>query len=178
MKKMDDKIENLEKEVKYHIIELEENVDEHISPIIEDTKNSLHTLFQESREKMKETMTSQEMKERLYKLIEDSLKILEMAKQKIEEFNSNDEVIKGKKKLNDATLAAARCISDGIDEIMKNETLNRTVDTIANKVDTFCKDERVVKQVDKLKKGTLKLAENAFEGLKRVLDTDNKDEEK
>ena len=45
MKKMDDKIENLEKEVKYHIIELEENVDEHISPIIEDTKNSLHTLF-------------------------------------------------------------------------------------------------------------------------------------
>ena len=97
MKKMDDKIENLEKEVKYHIIELEENVDEHISPIIEDTKNSLHTLFQESREKMKETMTSQEMKERLYKLKEDSLKILEMAKQKIEEFNSNDEVIKGKK---------------------------------------------------------------------------------
>ena len=171
MEKMDDKIENLEKEVKYHIIELEENVDEHISPIIEDTKNSLHTLFQES-------MTSQEMKDRLYKLKEDSLKILEMAKQKIEEFNSNDEVIKGKKKLNDATLAAARCISDGIDEIMKNETLNRTVDTIANKVDTFCKDERVVKQVDKLKKGTLKLAENAFEGLKRVLDTDNKDEEK
>lgn len=178
MEKMDDKIENLEKEVKYHIIELEENVDEHISPIIEDTKNSLHTLFQESREKMKESMTSQEMKDRLYKLKEDSLKILEMAKQKIEEFNSNDEVIKGKKKLNDATLAAACCISDGIDEIMKNETLNRTVDTIANKVDTFCKDERVVKQVDKLKKGTLKLAENAFEGLKRVLDTDNKDEEK
>ena len=41
MKKLDDKIENLEKEVKYHIIELEENVDEHISPIIEDTKNQL-----------------------------------------------------------------------------------------------------------------------------------------
>lgn len=178
MERMDDKIESLEKEVKYHIIEMEENGDERISGILEDTKSSLLTLFQESKEKMKESMSSQETKEHLHKLKEESLKILELAKQKIEEFNSSDEVVEGKKKLNKAAVAATHYISNGIDEIMKNDTVNRTVDTIADKVDDFCKDERVVKQVNKIKKGTLKLAENAFEGLKRVLDTDDKKEEK
>ena len=50
------------------------------------------------------------------------------------------------------------------------------MDTITDTVSAIREDERVKKNVKKLKKGTLKAAEKAFEGLQRVLDTKDEDD--
>ena len=60
----------------------------------------------------------------------------------------------------------------------QNEYVRRSVHAVADTVDTIRNDEQVKKGVRKLKKGTLKAAEAAFQGLKRVLDTDEDDSRK
>ena len=69
-------------------------------------------------------------------------------------------------------------VQEGIQEVRQNEYVRRSVHAVADTVDTIRNDEQVKKGVRKLKKGTLKAAEAAFQGLKRVLDTDEDDSRK
>lgn len=96
---------------------------------------------------------------------------METTKQKVAAFNQREDVKNGKEKLNEMTGKVTNAFSDGVDELMKKDYVVKTMDTITDTVSAIREDERVKKNVKKLKKGTLKAAEKAFEGLQRVLDT-------
>ena len=66
----------------------------------------------------------------------------------------------------------------GIQEISKNDVVKNCTDTLTDTLHSIKEDEQVKSGVRKLKKGTLKVAESAFNGLKRVLDTETDDSRK
>ena len=161
-----DRVDELEKEAKYTIIKIEEEI--HDQSSFERMKEELEQKFNEFREWLNDNVDQEEIARRFEKLKEDCACVLAQAKVKAKEFNEREDVINGKEKLNEV----GDKVMDVVNEAMQNEHVSKTIDTIQHTFTQIKEDERVKTNVIKLKKGTLNLAEKAFNGLKKVLDTD------
>lgn len=169
--------DDMEKAARYTIIQMEDEEDEaKTSSIFEDAKNELTRIYGEFHAWIKDNVNSEETAQRLEKLKADSARLIETTKQKVAEFNEREDVKNGKEKLNEVGGKVADAVSEGVNEIMNHAYVAKTVDTISDTVSAIREDERVKRNVKKLKKGTLKAAEKAFEGLQRVLDTKDEDD--
>lgn len=170
-------VDDMEKETRYTIIQMEDDEDnENASSIFADAKIELSRMYAEFRQWIKNNVNAQETTQRLEKLKTDTALLLETTKQKVAAFNQREDVKNGKEKLNEMTGKVTNAFSDGVDELMKKDYVVKTMDTITDTVSAIREDERVKKNVKKLKKGTLKAVEKAFEGLQRVLDTKDEDD--
>ena len=110
------------------------------------------------------------------KLKEDTADVLEKGKTKTEAFVKREDVQNAKEKVVSAGEKVMDGVSDGLHTIMENEHVSKAMDSISDTITSVKNDERVKRNVNKLKKGTLKAATHAFNGLKKVLDTDDSDE--
>ena len=108
----------------------------------------------------------------------ETQKLLASTHDRLQRFSQREGVQAGSKKAAAAADKLAGYVQEGIQEVRQNEYVRRSVHAVADTVDTIRNDEQVKKGVRKLKKGTLKAAEAAFQGLKRVLDTDEDDSRK
>lgn len=177
-KKFDEEVDRLEKEVKYQIIRLEEEAHGKAKSICRESVEKLNHLYTEAHDWLKEALTSEEMKERLSCLKQESARILAAARRSVQELMEREEVQSGKQKLSDAGNRIAKRISEGVEDAMHSDYAVKTLDTLSSATQALRNDERVNKHVKRLKKGTLKLAEQAFEGLKKVLDTEEEKQER
>ena len=175
MNNEDKKIESLEKETRYTIISLDTDDTNEKKSILDNAQKELDSLFVAFKEYKDKHFDPEDVNEKLEKLKVDCKRIIDQTKVKLNEFNQREDVIKGKEKLSEVSDKVFTVVEGGIHEVMKNEYVSKTVDTIGDTVTAVCEDERVKQNVKKLKKGTLKLAEKAFLGLQRVLDTDDED---
>lgn len=167
-------VETMENEAKYTIIQMEDDVDGDES-ILEETKREITRLYQEFREWLSENVDSEEIGAKMEKLKEDTALLLAKSKQKTIAFANREDVQKTKEKMISAGEKVMDGVSDGINTIMENEHVTKAMDSISDTITNVKNDERVQKNVKKFKKGTLKVAQHAFDGLKKVLDTDDKD---
>lgn len=167
-------VESMENEAKYTIIQMEDDI-EGDNRIPDDTKREIARLYQEFRVWLSENIDSEEISARMAKLKEDTAVLLAKGKRKTLEFAEREDVQKTKEKVISAGEKVMDGVSDGINTIMENEHVTKAMDSISDTITNVKNDERVQKNVKKLKKGTLKVAQHAFDGLKKVLDTDNKD---
>lgn len=175
MKEPMHEVDQLEKEAKFTIIRLEDESN-HESNIVENSMRELGRVCNDCRKWIYENANSEETAIKIEKLKTDTKKILSTTKDKLDEFNSREDVITGKEKLSTTKKKVCSAVNSGFDELLKNEYVSKTIDTISDSVETIRKDERVQNNVKKLKKGTLKLAEKAFNKLQRALDTNDKEE--
>ena len=60
-------------------------------------------------------------------------------------------------------------IESGVTNILENEKVAKTIDTVSDKVVDVIQDEKVQNTIRKTKKGILNIATNAYEGLKNLL---------
>ena len=66
----------------------------------------------------------------------------------------------------------ANGIEDGVNNILENENVAKTIDTVSDKVVEVLKDEKVQNGLKVTKKGILDVATKAYEGLKNILGDD------
>lgn len=170
-----DDVSGMEEEAKFKIITLEDeeesgSADSRGQKIIADCKAAVAQLYASFKEWVKENQNSEEIKARKEKLKADSDKLIANAKEQLAKLQENENV---KRVVNKSVQIAADTgawmmdtLSDGISEIRSSEG-GQKVEAMVQNVKN---DERVKKGVASLKKGTLKLAESALEGLKKVLD--------
>lgn len=173
-----DDVSNMEQEAKYTIITLEdEETDSQAKQIFTDVQDKLNTLYSEFRIWLKENQESEKVAERKAWLKAESDKLLASAKvqtQKLKENeNLQDAIRKGGKLANDTGSWIVDTLQDGVHEVMKNETVQKITTNVDDVIHQVKHDERVKQGVTSFKKGTLKLAESAFKGLKKVLDTES-----
>lgn len=173
-------VEDLEQKAKFTIITMECDDDENgrSKKILDDAAKQLQRLFQEMSDWLNEHADSMEVNERMERLKQDTQRLLATTQNRLQRFTQREDVQAGREKAAAAADKLAGYVQEGIQEVRQNEYVRRSVHAVADTVDTIRNDEQVKKGVRKLKKGTLKAAEAAFQGLKRVLDTDEDDSRK
>ena len=174
-------VEDLEQKAKFTIITMECDDDDEngrSKKILDDAAIQLQRLFQEMRDWLREHADSMEVNERMERLKLETQKLLASTHDRLQRFSQREGVQAGSKKAAAAADKLAGYVQEGIQEVRQNEYVRRSVDAVADTVDTIRNDDQVKKGVRNLKKGTLKAAEAAFQGLKRVLDTDEDDSRK
>lgn len=171
-------MDELEKDVHIEIIRMEAESDAQSGNIIREAANKLQQLFQASREYMQHAVTSDEMHERFQHVKQESSRILAEARQAVHTLMQRDEVQVGTKKLKESGNKLWEKVQTSVDEVMEHPYVSKSVDKITATIETVKNDERVADGIKKLKQGTLKAAESAYKGLKRVLDTEDEEKER
>ena len=168
-------VESLEKEAKFTIISMndEDDADEGKKKILEEAKEEVARLYQEFRDWLDDNVNSDEVNERLERLKQETSNLMNRTKQSIQSFQEREDVHAGKQKAKELGSKVYESINDGINDVMNNEHVVKVVDSVSDTIDNVRNDERVKQGVKKFKKETLKIAESAFNGLKRVLDTED-----
>lgn len=168
--------ENLEKEAKYTIITMDEDSSEcEDKKLLDDAKKEITRLYNEFRNWLAENVNSDESGERMERLKQETHNLILRTKISLQNIHAREDVKAGKEKVVEAGTFVKDKVSDGIHEVVRNEYVSKVVDGVNETIDSVVYDERVQRSVKKLKKGTLKVAESAFNELKRVLDTDDQD---
>ena len=170
-----DEIMGMEEEARFKIITLEDEEDENHTDsqgkkIIADCKAAVTQLYVSFREWYQENQNSDEMKARMEKLKADSDKLIRSAKEQLNKLKENEDVKrvvnKGVTIAVDTGTRVMDAVNEGVRELRNSESGQK----VGAMVQNVKNDERVKQGVSSLKKGTLKLAESAFEGLKKVLE--------
>lgn len=175
-KEHEQEVEDLEKEAKFTIISMDDEEDGEKKKILDDAKEEITRLYQEFREWLNDNVDSKEVNERFERLKQETANLLNRTKQSIQSFQEREDVNAGKQKAKELGSKVYDSINDGINDVMNNEHVVKVVDSVSETIDNVRNDERVKEGVKKFKKGTLKIAESAFKGLKRVLDTEDDQE--
>ncbi len=167
-----DDITSMEKQARFQIITVEDEEADSLqgAKIISDCKDAISALYASFREWLKDANDNEEIKAKKAKLKQDSDKIIALAKEQLRKLQENEElrkaVNKGVKVACDTGVWVKETVSDGVSEFRKTEN--------GQKVESFVKsvknDARVKQGVTTFKKGTLKAAESALKGLRKVLD--------
>lgn len=172
-------IENIQEELKYKIITLEDDVkDSKIEKVIKDIIEDLNETFEKFKswyEKNKDSEKAQEMKE---KFVNEMNQFVNKATNFINDLKNNPELIEkvdaGVETIKEISKKIANSIGDGVNNILENENVAKTIDTVSDKVVEVLKDEKVQNGLKVTKKGILNVATKAYEGLKNILGDEDK----
>ncbi|MEG0328927.1 MAG: hypothetical protein RR537_01310 [Longicatena sp.] len=173
----ENEVENLEKEAKFTIISLDEDEnDKNEKKILDDAKYEITKLYEEFRQWLKDNIDSDETSERIDRLKQETQNLLAKTKTNLKAFNERESTIAHKEKVVDASSKLVDKVNDGVQEVLSNEYVGKAIESVSDTFVSVKNDERVKDSVKKLKKGTLKIAESAFNSLKKALDTDDQDD--
>lgn len=170
--------EDIEKHTKFTIIKMEDDQDCECKHILDEAKAELIILYNDFRIWLSENLHAKDTHERLQKLKQDSTAVLNKTRERIIEFKAREDVQTGKEKVKATTFKIVDCVQDGFEEIKHNEHVVKALGSLNQTIDDVKQNDCVKTNVKKFKKGTLKVAQSAFDGLKRVLDTEDDDHRK
>lgn len=178
-KAVDSNVDELEKQAKFTIIQMDDEQDDtRRAKILDDAKTEMTRLYEEFRSWLEENLYSEDINDRFEHLKLETARLLKRTKRALLEFNQREDVIKSKAKMVQAGGVIRHCFDEGIQEIMSYEYVAKAVDNVSTALDNVRHDERVRQGVKSVKRGTLQIAQSAFDGIKRVLDTDDDVEDK
>lgn len=166
-------IETIQEELKYKIITLEDEEDSKLKKIIDDIIKEINEAFEKFKawyEKNKDSEKAQEMKE---KFLNEMNQFTNKATDAINDIKNNPElqekISTGKEKITEISKKIYVDLETGVNTILENEKVAKTIDTVSDKVVDVIHDEKVQDTIRKTKKGLLNIATNAYEGLKNLL---------
>ncbi|MEG0264943.1 MAG: hypothetical protein RSC93_04725 [Erysipelotrichaceae bacterium] len=166
--------EEMEKEAKFVFIDVDDDKDSEKKKLLDQFNNEITNLYDDFKEWVKYQNQPEKIEARKVKLKEESEKIVSKTKDLMMDVKNNEKLNKTLSDVgNEAKKyygALAQGVSQGMDAIKDNEYVKKGVDTISEGVQQFKEDERVKETSAKLKKGTLHVATEAYESLKRVLE--------
>lgn len=166
-----DDINSMEEQARFQIItvEDEEAQGSQAVKILADCKEAITVLYASFREWLKEANDNEEIKAKKAKLKQDSDKIIALAKEQLRKLQENDDLRKAMNKGVQVASETGVWVKQTVSEFRKSEN-GQKVESFVN---TVKNDARVKQGVSTLKKGTLKAAEEALKGLRKVLDDED-----
>lgn len=170
-------IEEVEQELKYRIITLEDEIkDSKAKKYLDSIVNELNVKLEAFKKLIADTKDSEKVAELKNQFLNEVDNLVVKSKKVIDDIKNNEDL---RQKIEDGTetvVSAAKkvanVVEDGVNDILTNPTVAKTIDNISDKVVDFLNDDKVQENVKKAKKGVLNVASNAFEGLKKVLKAD------
>lgn len=172
-----EEVNEIENEIKYKIITLEEekknlNAKEAIEQLIDE----LNRIASDFRKWCQENNDAEKRAERKEKIQEEIDHLIYVSKETYTSLIENEDLkaklVAGKQAIIEVTDSMVGSIDSTVQEVLNNPTVSQTLDHVAVKLNEIKHDERVQEGLNKVRKGTLKAAESAFEGLKKVLKAD------
>lgn len=171
---MTDDVTKMEAEAKFKIItvadEEEEATTSQGAKIIADCKEAIAQMYASLRVWLSENTDREEARAQKAKIREESDRLIAAAKLQLQKLKDSEELRQAVDKGIQVAVETGDCIkrtvNAGIHEFRKTEGGQK----VKAMVQSVKNDERVKKGVATFKKGTLKLAESAYTGLKKVLE--------
>lgn len=171
-------IEEIEQEIKYKIVTLEDEVkNSKGKEFVDATIQEITKLFDDFKNWCSENVDSEKIGEAYHKFTGEVDKLVETGKAKINELKENEEL---KEKLEDGKEAIVGfgkkvidTVEDAAQSVLENPTVAKTIDTVSDKISDVIHDEHVQDGLEKARKGILNVAESAYEGIKHILDKDD-----
>lgn len=175
-------IKTIQEELKYKIITLEdESEDSKVKKIIDEILKEMNEAFEGFKkwyEANKDSEKAQEMKD---KFVNEMNQFVNKATELINDIKNNPElqekIMTGKEKVIEMSKKVYAEVETGVNSILENEKVAKTIDSVSDKVVEVIHDEKVQQGIKATKKGILDVATSAYEGLKNLLsENDNKEE--
>ena len=167
-------IEKIQEELKYKIITLEDETDDSkIKKLFEDVMKEMNKAFEKFKtwyETNKDSEKAQEIKE---KFVTEMNQLVNKTTQAANDIKNNPELqeklASGKETIVDLSKKLYSGVESGVNSILENEKVAKTIDSVSDKVVEVIKDEKIQKGIKATKKGILNVATSAYEGLKNAL---------
>ena len=160
-------VENIQKDVQTQLATFEEADNEENKRLLADAREKLQKLIAD---------TSQWLKENTDR---EKIQLLTITKEKAIEVSKNEEFRATLHSGKEFIIGSGRLIASGVragaDKLMENEKFASFVSKVNDKVEDIREDERVQEGAQRLRKGTMKLADRAYGGLKHFLNKDDED---
>ncbi len=160
MDDFNEKFNELEKETKFKIIQLEDEVkdDETRKKMLNDFKNNLVTMIEKARIKAAEAKDSEKV-QKIYQQAKDTTSVA--IDKAIETFNE----LKDNEKVQDVLKNINIGFNKVVDTISENETVKNVTETIGDKFEEIKSNEKVQEGFKTAKESTLKVAGKLQKGL-------------
>lgn len=147
--------------------------------LIEEATHKVSEIFTDSYEWMKANANKEKITEALTRFRQESVHLLNQTRDKVIAASQNEQFRETLQNGKDFLIGSGKLIVEGVkygaDRVMENEKVAQVVASISEKIDDIREDERFQEGTAKLKEGTMKLADQAYAGIKRLLDKDQKD---
>lgn len=167
----------IEKEVKYKIITLQDEEDKgNSNPFVEQIIKELERISEEFKKWCNENADPQKRAEVKAKIQLEIDRLVSFSKEKVDSLKENEELMHkletGKETMKKTAETMISAIDSSVQDILNNPAVASTIDTVSDKIVEVIQDEHVQEGIDKVRRTTLKAAESALEGLKKVLKAD------
>ena len=175
-------IETIQEELKYKIITLDdETEDSKIKKLIDDIIKEINQAFEKFKEWYEINKDSEKAQEIKEKFVYEMNQFTNKATDAIKDIKNNPELqeklVTGKEKIVEISKKIYSDLESGVNSILENDKVAKTIDTVSDKVVDVIQDEKVQNTIRKTKKGILNIATNAYEGLKNLLGDKEETEE-
>lgn len=171
-------IEHIQNDVQTQLTALEEENNEDNQRLIADAREKLEKLIRDALQWVKVNTEQEKLAENLTNLRKECVQLLTITKEKAIELSKNDDFRSTLQSGKEFIVGSGRLIASGVrsgaDKLMEHEKFAAFVNKVNDKVEDIKEDERVQEGTQRLRAGTMKLADRAYGGLKRFL---NKDDE-
>lgn len=171
-------IEEIEQEIKYKIVTLEDEVkDSKGKEFMDATVQEITKLLNDFKAWCSENVDSEKIGDAYHKFTGEVDKLVEGGKVKINELKENEELKEkfedGKEAVVDFGKKVIDSVEDAAQSVLDNPKVAKTLDTVSDKFNEVIHDEHIQDGLEKARKGILNVAESAYEGIKNILDKDD-----
>lgn len=175
-------IETIQEELKYKIITLDdETEDSKIKKLIDDIIKEINEAFEKFKEWYELNKDSEKAQEIKEKFVSEMNQFASKATDAINDIKNNPELqeklVTGKEKIVEISKKIYSDLESGVNSILENEKVAKTIDTVSDSIVDVIQDEKVQNTIRKTKKGILNIATSAYEGLKNLLGDKEETEE-
>ena len=167
----------IEKEVKYKIITLQDEEEKgNTNPFIDQVIKELERISEEFKKWCRENDDPEKRAEVKAKIQLEIDRLISFSKEKVDSLKENEDLMHkletGKETVKKTAETVISAIDTSVQDILNNPAVASTIDTVSDKIVEVIQDEHVQDGIDKVRRSTLKVAESALEGLKKVLKAD------
>lgn len=184
LERVNEEVEEVKENIKYKIITLqneEESNSSTIKKLMDQLNEELEKISVEFRRWCEQNTDPLKVAQRKEKIMNDVDRLVALSKEKIDKVKENEDLMnkleQGKDKIKNVSDTVLETIDNGVQDVLTNPTVAKTIDTVSDKIVDVIQDERVQQGINQARRTTLKVAENALAGLKKVLKADELDRE-
>lgn len=169
-----EKLKEDEHERKFQVFTLKEQPCNQEKSHVKLAMNEMKHLFGQWKSWVEAQKDNEELQSKIEMVKQETDVLLKKATKNVKAFCDNEDVKEmfhtGKDKVVTTSMNAAHLVSEGIQEALQQENVKKVMDNIHHSIEQVRNDERVKTNVKKLKRGTLHIVENAYQGIKKRLE--------
>lgn len=173
-------VQNICDDVQHELEELRENGNEENRRLIEEAREKMSKMFSDTAKWLKENTEREKLSENLSRFRSECIQLLGQTKEKAIEISQNEDFQNTLRSGKEFIIGSGHLIASGVragaDKLMENEKISLFVNRVNDRVEVIKEDERFQDGAQRLREGTMKVADRAYDGIKRILNKENDEE--